>query len=86
MPQHRGSGTLAELNSPYTSLDQVPIMANYHPPYDSTLNHQGENNAAAQSGASCHSAQDIQGAMDDTLAHAQPAKTPAVNEAGEDMG
>lgn len=86
MPQSYDAGTLAQLSSPYTSLDKVPTMANYLPRHSFNPNHPGDNNIRALSKGASHTVQHIQGAMDNTPAHPQPTQTPAANEAEEAMG
>lgn len=83
MPKYRSSGTLSQLNPPYTSLDEVPIMSDYQPPHDFTPNHRGENNIGAQSS---HPVQPAQGVKDGTPAHPLPTHTPAAKEADGDAG
>lgn len=86
MPQHRGSGTFSELNPPYTSLDQVPIMANYQPPHNFTPIKLGENDTGAQSAGFFHPAQHAQCVTEGTPAHQPPPQTSAAKEADQTIG
>lgn len=61
-------------------------MADYQSPHSFTLDHPGENNTGAQSGAASHPTQHIRGVMDGTPAHPLPTQIPQANEAGESTG
>lgn len=81
MPRHSSSGTLAQLNPPHISLDEVPIMADYQPRHNFSPNHRGERNIGAQSAGASHPVQHAQSVMDGTPAHPLPTHTPVASEA-----
>lgn len=86
MPQHRDSGTVSEPNPPYASVDEVPIMANYLPSYNITLNHRSESNSGEQPAGASLPVQHAQGVMDDTPEHPCITQIPVACEAGESTG
>lgn len=74
------------LYPPYTSIDKVPIMANYQSTHNFTPRHPSEDNPEAQSTGAPHPAQHVQGAMDNLMAKTLPAQTLADNKADEAIG